>query len=749
MAMNFNLPRRAIAFSSLAAALLGAAFGLFHPALAESTQKWEQGTIEEFEDGAAKNISIRSDGKLMLAPRFRELHDAKAAYLWALVSDSKGNLFAGGGPDAVVYRVTPNGQASTFFQTKALEVHSLAVDRDDNLYAATSPEAKVYKIKPSGESTLFFDSKASYIWDMAFDSKSTLFVATGDQGRIYRVTPQGENSLFFETEETHARSIRIDSQDNLIIGTDPSGLILRVPTAGANAGQGFILYQSSKKEITTLTLGKDGAIYAAGVGNRGPQSTPGQQPGGPPATTVQVNASVAGSPGGPEGQEAPPQAPRPAPAPVVGGSEIYRLRPDGEPRIVWSSSSDLVYSLVLDPDGKLLVGTGDKGRLLRIESDTLYSIVLTTVSSQITALAAGPKNQVFAATSNIAKVYQLGPELESEGSFEADVFDAGIFSEWGRVEWKGTAGPPGKITVSTRSGNLSSPNRNWSPWSDPIDRSEGRVAGSPPGRFVQWKAMLSSTAGNTSPILSSVAIYYLPRNVAPVITAMEVTPPNYDFVTANVSANSRNLTLPPLGGRSPSRRTARGNTPRPAQVMRESRGFVGIRWQADDDNEDQLVFRVDIRGQGEENWKLIEEDVEREFLSWDSTSFADGIYEARVTASDSPANPASEARTDVQTIAGIVVDNTAPAIQGIRAERAEGCLRVRFDAADQTTKISRAEYSLDGGEWTAMAPTAKLFDSKELAFDFTTATVEGGEHTVAVRVFDQHENVAAAKAVVK
>jgi sugar lactone lactonase YvrE len=748
MAKNLNLNSRVTAYATLAAVVLGAALWLSRPAFAESTQKWEQRTLEEFESGTAKNVSIRSDGKLMLAPRFRELHDAKAAYLWALVGDSKGNLFAGGGPDAVVYRITPNGQASTFFQTNALEVHALAVDRDDNIYAATSPEAKVYKIKASGESALFFDPKAAYIWDMAFDSKGNLFVATGDQGRIYRVTPQGQDSLFFETEETHARSIRIDADDNLIVGTDPSGLILRVSNTGGNSGQGFVLYQSSKKEITTLALGKDGSIYAAGVGSRSAQPVPVQQPAAPPGSTVQVSASITASSSGSEGQEAQPQAPRPAITPVVGGSEVYRLRPDGEPRVVWSSNSDIVYALALDPNDKLLIGTGDKGRLLRIESDTLYSLVLTTVSSQITALANGAKNQVFAATSNIAKLYRLGPELESEGTFESDIFDAGIFSEWGRVEWNGSEGSPAKIAVSTRSGNLSSPNRNWSPWSEPIDHPEGRVASSPPGRFVQWKAVLSA-AGNNSPVLSSVSVYYLPRNVAPAITTTEVTPPNYDFVTANVSATARNLTLPPLSARSSARRTNRGSPARPAQAMREARGFVGIRWQAEDDNRDQLVFRVEIRGQGEENWKLLEEELDREFLSWDSTSFADGVYEARVTVSDAPANPVSEAKTGAQTIAGIVIDNTAPVIQAVRAERAEGRLRVRFEAADQTTKISRAEYSLDGGDWTAIAPVSKLFDSKDLAFDFTTAPVEAGEHTVAVRVFDEHENLAAAKAVVK
>jgi hypothetical protein len=36
-----------------------------------------------------------------------------------------------------------------------------------------------------------------------------------------------------------------------------------------------------------------------------------------------------------------------------------------------------------------------------------------------------------------------------------------------------------------------------------------------------------------------------------------------------------------------------------------------------------------------------------------------------------------------------------------------------------------------------------------LAFDFLTGEAGTGEHTVAVRVYDEHENVAAAKTVVR
>jgi len=744
--------RRGNAFWSIvmvAAACLFAAAGQ-----AQKTQTWVQDSLEDFQQGTAKNISIRSDGQVTLAPRFVELHGASDAYLWAVVQDSKGNVFTAGGTDAAVYRIAPDGATTKFFTTNALAIHALAIDGAGNLYAATSPDTKVYRINPSGEAALLFDPEANYIWGLAFDSRGNLFIATGDQGRVYRVTPAGEGSLFFETEETHARRILIDSKDNLILGTDPSGLVLRVSNPAIGSPQGFVLHQSPKKEITALALGSDQTIYAAGVGTRSAQPAPQPEPAAPAtpsAPAVPMHAAMPGSPEAPEAQSAVAQqaaARAAAPARLVGGSEIYRIRPDGEPHVIWRSGADVVYDLALDQQGKLLAATGDRGRLLRIESDRLHTLVLTTSASQITAVTSGTGGKIFVATSNISKVYQLGPELETEGSLESDVFDAGIFSEWGRLEWRGQAAPKAGISIATRSGNLSSPHRNWSLWSEPVTEPAGRTSASPAARFAQWRAVLKAPAGTASPLLESVTLHYLPRNVAPVISATEVTPVNYDFISSAATVSARNLTLPPLSGRAVRQRPPQTRTAT-VQTMRPAKGFVGIRWRAEDANGDDLSYRIEIRGEGEQNWKVLEEETSQDFLSWDSTSFADGVYEVTVTASDAPSNAASETKTASQTIAGILIDNTAPLLEPIRASREGESLRVSLRAFDSTSKITRAEYSLNGREWKPVLPATRLFDSKELAFDFVTEPVAAGEHTLAVRVYDEHDNLAAAKSVVK
>ena len=716
---------------------------------AETTRQWRQSLFEDFEEGRAEKVSLRSDGTLQLAPGFREIYDAPSSYLWALAADSKGNLYAAGGPDAKVFRIGADGGHSTFFETAAVEIHALAIDASDNVYAATSPEAKIYRIDPSGADSLFFDPAENYIWDMAFDSKGNLFVATGDGGKVYRVTPGGDGKLFFDTEETHVRSIALDSADNLIVGTDPGGLILRVSANEGGESVGFVLHQTSKKEVTAVIQAADGTIYAAGVGTR--SATP---PSPQPVTPADEPspASVPGNlvPGAPQrGQEQaarPPSSSPGLPTRVSGGSDIYRIAPDGEPSVVWRSRDDIVYALGLDNQGRVLLGTGDEGRLIRLDSEHVHSIVLTAASRQITALANGPKNRIYVATSNIGKVFELGPGLETEGYFESKPFDAGIFSEWGRLEWNGTASGEAKLAVSTRSGNLDSPERNWSAWSTPVTAAEGGEAGSPAARFVQWRAVLSSSAGAESPALDSVTLFYRPKNLAPAVVQIEATPPNYRFADKPPSQPARNLILAPLG--TSSRRPA-GASAKPGHTLLPAQGYAGVRWDASDDNDDSLIFKVEIRAEDETNWRLLQDEIEDSYLSWDSTSFADGLYRVRVTASDAPSNPVSEVKTHSRTSEPFRIDNTGPSINNLTATLGQGKLRVRFGASDTATPIHAAEYSLDGGEWKRVLPASALFDSRDLSFDFEIDAPAAGEHTAAVRVYDSHENVATAKVVVR
>jgi sugar lactone lactonase YvrE len=712
---------------------------------AGETRTWSQLDYADFEKGVARNLSLRSDGLLSLAPGSRELFDASAAYLWTLAQDSKGNLYAGGGTDAKLYQIPPEGKARMMADLDALEIHAIAVDSRDRVYAATSPDGKVYRVAGSAKPEVFYDPKAKYIWGLAFDSQGNLYVATGDHGEIHRVTPDGKGKVFFQTGQTHVRSMTVDASGNLIVGTDPGGLVLRV----SPAGEGFVLYQLPKREVTAVAVSRDGSVYAAGVGGRqagAPAPAPQTAPAPLPSAPAPVVNPLTGAPAATVAIR-PVTPPAAAVAAPTGGSEVVCIAPDGSSRRIWSSAQDVAYALGFDAAGRVIVGAGNKGSLYRIESPTLYTVLLTLPATQVTALQAGRDGRLYAATGNAGKVFEIGPGIEREGTLESDVFDAAMYSLWGRLSFQANL-HGGQVAIVTRSGNLDSPQANWSPWSAAVtDPKGGRIA-SPAARFVQWKATLTAAVSGGSPELESVDVAYLPKNVEPRIDQIEFTPPNYKFPApvAPLFQPRQTLSLPALGGH-----PSRGSPVAQAEItptMQAAKGYVGARWLASDPNGDSMVYTVEIRGANETQWKPLKDKLAEKYLSWDSTAFPDGEYVLRLTASDAPGNPPSEALTARMESDPFIIDNTPPKITALTAARNGAKLEVRWHAADALNNISQAEYSLDGGDWTVAAPVTKLSDSPDLDYALTL-DAPPGEHTIAVRVKDDYDNEAAEKAVVK
>ncbi len=708
---------------------------------AADTRFWQQYDPADYEKATLKQLALRSDGRLTLAPVFKELHDTSTPYLWAVASDAKGNLYAGGGAPgasaAKLFHVDPNGKARTLAELPGLEVHAIAIDRQDRVYAATSPDGKVYRVDAAGKADVFYDPKAKYIWAMAFSPSGDLYVATGDKGEIHKVSATGQGSVFFQSDETHARSMAIDPQGNLIIGTEPAGLVLRVTPKG----EGFVLHQSSKREVTAVAVAPGGIVYAAAVGNKTPATVP--PPPIPIVAPVAAPAAAAARP-----QPVPPPTIAPVPS-IGGGSELIRIDTDGAPRRIWSHGSDLVYAIALDARQRPLLATGNRGRIYRIDSPQLSTTLVSSTSTQITALAPAPNGALYAVTANIGKIFRLGPEVEKEGTLESDVLDAGAFSYWGRARWEGDAAG-GQISLETRSGNLDRPQKNWSPWSPvPLTKDSGRMA-SPASRFLQYRLKLAAGTGTQSPAVTMVELAYLSKNVAPVVQAVESTPANYRFPTSTTPVSSgaaATINLPAIGQRS---RAGGGlSLDTASSTLNHSKGWIGARWSANDENGDTLVFKLEIRGQGETEWKLLKDQLRDRHYSWDSTAFADGYYQVRVTASDAPGNPPNDALTAQLESEPFLIDNTAPQIANLTAAMESGKLTVRWQARDKASVIERAEYSLNGGEWTVAQPVSRLADSLTLDYVLSLTRPSPGEVTVAVRITDEFENQTVDKATVK
>jgi hypothetical protein len=713
-------------------------------AAAEGTRLWKQTGYEDFERGTSRGVAIRSSGLLELAPVFKVVYTSPSTFIWRIAAEKDGTVYAATGAPARVYRVTPDGKSTVIFDPKELQVQAIALGKDGAIYAATSPDGKVYKITratakagqpattPEYQATVFFDPKTKYIWDLAFDSEGRLLVATGDNGEIFRVDKNGQGSVFFKSDEAHIRVMAFDSKGNLIAGSDGSALLYRITPAG----QGFVLYAAPRKEITALAIDTAGNIYAAATGEK--RATPAAIANAPtlsaPAPQVAGGGAMMGSVN-------------------LAGSDIYRIATDGSPKKLWSSREDIAYALDFDAAGRLIAGTGNKGRIYAIEKNGEYVDLLKASASQVTAFA-HTASGIYCSSSNLGKIFLMTNALEPEGTFESDVYDAKIFSRWGRVEVRGQ----GNFELFARSGNVDNPDRNWSQWTR-VDQSKDGRADVPAARFIQWRAVLKP--GNPATSIDEVAINYLAKNVAPVVDEI-VVQQGARFLPQPHAPAPENVTVNFGPPQAPARVESQPTATR-------DRSSVAIRWNAHDDNDDNLVFAVYYRGENERAWKLLKSGLTDKFYSFDSGLLPDGGYTIKIVASDSPSHTPEEALSDEKESLRFEVDNTAPRIEGLAARLEGQQVHVTFHAADNFSPIKRAEYSIDAGDWQYVEPVGQVSDAKTENYDFNVLLAAApavtpaagdpakrnqnapttGEHVVVVRVYDRADNSATAKYVVR
>jgi hypothetical protein len=728
----------------------------------EGTRTWEQSNYQDFLKGTAHGVAISSDGFLQLAPAFKLVATTPSSAIWATAIGPQGEIYAATGAPARVYRIVAGGKPVAIFQPQELQVQALAIGKDGTIYAATNPDGKVYKLEPGKaaslqdgrdargpndkendhpakrdkqpktdsdkpnsdwKSSVFFDPGTKYIWSLAIDDSGNLYVATGDHGQIFRVTPNGEHSLFFKSDEPHIRVLAFDAQGNVIAGSDGSGLIYRITPKG----DGFVLYSAPKREITSVAIDKARNIYAAAAGEkRGPS---------PASTlTVAIPAAPKASDSAP-GSAGPPSAGPPAESAVTlnssnaaipGGSGIYKIAPDGSPSLLWNSRDDLVYAMAFDSQGHLLAGTGNRGNIFEVSGREDYTELVKAEASQVTTFAKAPNGGLYAATSNLGKIFLLSSAPDAEGSYESDVFDTQVFSKWGRAQFRGA----GNVELFARSGNVDNPDRNWSTWTR-VDLQKNAEITVPPARFVQWKAILHP--GDKAPRVDNVTVNYLQKNVAPEFDDVTVTP------------GVRYQPAPRPSGLQAGQRF----DPQPNPI--HDSDSIGVKWTARDQNDDQMIYSVYYRGEGQTRWLVLKDSLSEKFYSFDASLLPDGGYEIKVLASDSPSHSPGDALSSERESDRFEVDTTPPQIQDLKASLQGGKVHVQFRASDIFSTIKRAEYSVDAGDWHFIEPVGQLSDAKDENYDFSLPIPEdqsGQEHVVVVRAYDRYDNMNSAKTVV-
>lgn len=697
---------------------------------AAEPQVWSVNSRSDVLKGDARGVSIDASGTIRIAPKLTEVFKTGQPYIWSSVWDAAGNIYLGTGGDGKVFRVTAAGNAAPLTDLAEMNVTALAIGRSGELFAATSPDGKVYKIDASGKAETYFDPKEKYIWSLASLPDGSLAVGTGSEGRIYKVRAANaapESSLLFDTSESHIISLTTDPAGNLYAGTDSNGIVMRF----GPDGRPFGLLDSTLREIHGIAVSRDGSVYVLALGESASAPKPATAEAAPVATpeskTVTVEKPTAATEGAAKSRYD-----------LTGAkSAVYRILPDGSTDLLWASSSVAAFSLAPSPSGTgVLIGTSDKGRIYEIGPDGRDVLSLQSDAGQISTLLA-TAGALYATSSNQGSLYRIGSGAGDAGSYESAILDAKSTAAWGRVWWRAT----GSVTIQTRSGNTEKADETWSSWSPAASDQNGSAVASPKARYFQWRAMLRGPGSS----LSEVNVAFAPRNIAPEVLSVNVLPTNVGLLAnpaVQVDPNIELSGMDPVTFGLPNAAVA------PRRVFQ--RGATSLQWTAEDRNGDRMVFDVMYKEANESTFKLLRGGLADTFIAIDGQSLADGHYVFKVVARDTPSNSPATALSGERNTDPVDIDNTAPVVTPLGAPQVTAnSARVTFDAMDAASYLTRAEYSVNGGDWQPAIAEDGISDSPRERYSFDVALPAAGEYVVTVRVYDVNANAGNARVVIR
>lgn len=226
---------------------------------------------------------------------------------------------------------------------------------------------------------LVFESDEPLIWSLAADSRGNLYAGTGNDGKLYRIDPSGRSEVFFDADELEIRSVAIDRNDRVYAATFPDGRIYRIDPDGAHA----VFFDPAQYDGMS---GPDD-----GTGN-GADGDTGDGPDG--ATGGGTDRSTGG------GTNYIWSLALDAGDGLYAGTgeqgRVYRIDEDGDAHLLAELEEAHVMALAVDGTGRLIAGTEPGGRVYRISPDGAISVLHDSPYGEVNTLLVGDDGAVFA-----------------------------------------------------------------------------------------------------------------------------------------------------------------------------------------------------------------------------------------------------------------------------------------------------------------------------------------------------------------
>ncbi len=699
--------------------------------------------------GETENIVVDSRGTLQLGRATKVLvEDFSNAWSVNTIVESDGTIYLGTSPNGAIYKYSPGGLVRIYppesktdpneqqseepnepnnvaGETVNIERHlsnehifAMATDAAGRLLAGISGETcKLCRFHAGKMETVFEPNDTKYIFAIVTDNAGNIFLGTGPEGRVYQLDPSGkEATLIYDSLDTNILSLAIAQDGSVYAGSDSRGLVYKINPRTKTA---TVLYDSDQPEVTALLLGTDpvskqGELYAAATSAEIVQSAarfaaelpmagrpevPSQKP--EDASDGGRKLQIANTKRGTTAESAKRPPPVSRPVKPSQASHIYKISKEGFVTDIFGETA--IFFCLAGQDERLLVGAGNDGQLFAVDpvSEQEAIIYEDEQASQITAIAVSGDDVVLG-TANPAKLIKLGKTSACKGTYISDLIDAGQPAKWGKLQIEADVPRGCKVLVASRSGNVRDVNDpTFSDWTELVEVTEPIQLRCPLGRFCQYKLVLHSAEGRTTPVIREIAVASTVPNLPPTVKSVTV-----------------------------SRIEAPGKT-----------GVFKIDYKAEDDNGDKLIYQIDFRKIGRTSWIELEDEIEKDDYEWDGKTVEDGRYELRVTASDARSNTTTTKLTGSRISDPVVVDNTGPAIKNVEkridTEDGQKSVTLKLQVFDELSAIGQLQYTVDSNaEWKGTLPDDLVYDTTDEKFTIVVEELKPGEHILAIRVQD-------------
>ena len=706
--------RKPIQYSRVVWILIFGIAGSF-TAFSSEPQMIQMDTQLEFINGDLNGVSVDPDGHIYLGWKSSRLAEFNTeSFIWTLVQGPGQRLYAGTGNDGKIFEISANKESKLLFDSPEITILCLISDKNGNLYAGTAPDGLIYKIPQKGTPQVWARTETHYVWDLQITPNGKIAVATGGDAKILIIDKSGSIETEFPIKATHVRCL-ISTDSGIWAGTVNPGSIFRIQHSDLQ-----LFYESQAIEISSIVQADDKMIYFSTVSSStitNPEITA--------AEAIQPNYSTD------DGQNV--------------RSRIYRISPNGTLDTYWSTKATPIFDMIIH-DNKPLVACGIKGLIFQVISPGKATL-LTSVNQEPVLSLSKLGEEIAMGTANVPEVLILEKKSVDEGTYTSEIYDASSTAQWGIFSSISESQEIKHLEIETRSGNQKDPDDLWSDWVPlKIEEIQSRIQ-SPPARFIQWRIHLKKNSQHPTGI-DGVVFSLLKPNRPPVMLKIKVYPVTKGTFVEQPGGSGKVFRQNFMDGTVANYILA-GKFHQngiPKGVFLKLQGMRSVQWKCKDPDNDSLTYDVFISPSTQEHWTSLAKEIETPIFSFDSAVFPDGMYQIKITASDSPSNPKGQEQMDSAKSKVFIIDNTPPQILEFKIEPLKNkpqAIRVFGQTADESSRISQIELSFDTDRWFKIAGSDGILDSKRENFDITINR-EKDANQVFLRVTDANENVQSS-----